>query len=177
MNNIVIVEDRLRRGISLAEQFRMLAEQNPGLEIKVLAVCYFNSNEKKANEDIKNIGGYPFEIKAISLWDFDEIMDEYTAPKNEHTMVIIDFFLDGDGSGGIPVQRVNIRYARRADPNRKKKLWFYTGTGTDNNNILCQLIGKEHVLQVERAENDLLQLNLEDEKFKKALQANNEAGA
>lgn len=177
MNNIVIVEDRLKRGISLAEQFEELAEQHPEWGIQILAVCYFNENKEAAMEDIKACVGHPFTIRHVSLWDFDETMDEYTNPGNEHTIVIIDFFLDGDGSSGIPVRRVNIRYAKRADENRRKQLWFYTGTGFDNNRILCELVGKEHVLQMESVGDGILRLNLEDENFRMALLANSAVGA
>lgn len=176
MNNIVIVEDRLKRGISLAEQFGELAGQHPEWGIQILAVCYFNENKKTAMEDIEACGEYPFTIKHVSLWDFDEVMDEYINLENEQTVFIIDFFLDGDGSDGIPIRRVNIRYAKRVDESKKRQLWFYTTTGIKNEEILCKLIGEEQVLQVEEVADDFLHLNLMDEKFTTVLQANSLAG-
>ena len=172
MNNIIIVEDRLGRGISLAEQFMELSESHPEWEIDVLAICYFQASKKKSDEEIEACGQQQFTIRRISLWDFDDVMDEYTDPEGANAIAVIDFMLDGDGSGGFPMRRVNIRYARRTDENRKRRLWFYTGTGIENKKILCQLVGREQVLDVDDVGDSFLRLNLEKEELTEALQGN-----
>lgn len=179
MNNIIIVEDVLERGITLAQQFEEFALHNQDLDIHVLAVCYFNPDRKNAEELIakrkaENGGEFTFEIRLVNLWDFDDVLDEYTDPQGTCATAIIDFMLKGDGSDGIATQRVNIRYARRADEDRKKRLKFYTATGPENEKILCTLFGEDHVLQVEELQNatDFLHLYLDRDVFINKLQAN-----
>lgn len=171
MNKIVIVEDMLERGISLAEQFGDLAERHPEWEIRVEAVCFFNLNSEAADKKIRECGNQPFDIKRISTWNFEETMNDYTDPENEPAIVIIDFLLQK--LVGTHMRRVNIRYARSVDDDRKKQLWFYTASGTENFEALCKLIGKEHVLKVKRIEADFLNLELEgDPRFVQMLEAN-----
>lgn len=168
MKDIVIVEDKLKKGISLAEQFNELGEKRPELKLKVEAVCYFKSNQKAAQKEIDGIKAHKklsFEVFPISLWDFDETMDRYVDSDGGNKVVIMDFQLDGDGSGEVPMRRVNIRYARRKKAPVSDRLWFYTGTGTNNHKILCQLVGEEHVLGVRESGIDYLRLDLEDDKF------------
>ena len=176
MSDIVIVEDKLKRGISLAEQFEELDKKHPEWNLKVRAVCYFHTNEEMARREIENYGKHSFEMRPVSLWNFDEVMDEYLDMEEGHTIAIIDFFLDGDGSRGIPMHRVNIRYARRMDESKKSRMWFYTGTGLDNQKILCELVGKEHVLEVDEVSDDYLRLNLENDKLQMAIQENSVVG-
>lgn len=66
--------------------------------------------------------------------------------QKKQTIFLIDYLLREDGSEGIPAYRVNIRYAKRQDEEIKKKLFFYTLTGMENFNILCELVGTEHVI-------------------------------
>lgn len=183
MNNIIIVEDILERGITLAQQFEEFALHNQDLDIHVLAVCYFNPDRKNAEGLIakrkaENGGEFAFEIKPVSLWNFDDVLDAYTDPQGTCATAIMDFMLKGDGSRGIPTQRVNIRYARRADEDRKKKLKFYTATGPENEKIFCTLFGKDHILQVEEFQNatDFLHLHLDRDVFINKLQTNAAAG-
>lgn len=166
MKDIVIVEDKLKKGISLAQQFKELEKNRPDLEFKVTTVCYFKPNVEAAKEEIEKCGKQEFEVLPVSLWNFDETMDRYR--NSAHSVVIMDFQLDGDGSGEVPTRRVNIRYARR-NRDDSDKLWFYTGTGTNNYNILCELVGKEHVLGVKESSIDFLRLDLEDDKFTRTL--------
>lgn len=178
MKDIVIVEDKLKKGTSLAEQFKELKEDRPELEFKVKAVCYFKPNEKAAREEIRKIRTgkeMDFDILPVSLWNFDEIMDNYVNSNDGNTVIIMDFQLDGDGSGEIPMRRVNIRYARKKKEPVSDRLWFYTGTGIDNHKILCQLVGEEHVLEVRESRIDYLRLDLEDDKFIHALENRAEA--
>lgn len=175
MNNIVIVEDRLGRGISVAQQFEELAQQRPELDIHVLAVCYFYPYTKiEAEAEIAKIysDDYAFEIRPVGLNDFDEVMDGYMNLRNKRAIVIMDFFLDGDGSEGIPTHRVNIRYVRRAEKYVQERTWFYTATGLRNNEILCSLFGEGHVLDVDSINGNFLRLNLEKKELMEALQAN-----
>lgn len=166
MNNIVIVEDRLGRGVSLAGQFMELAGKYPELGINVLAVCYFGMEKGKAENEIKMCGRQPFEVRRISLWNFAEVMDRYL---DSGAHIVMDYMLEGDCSGGIPGKRVNIRYARGVDEDKKKRLWFYTGTGRENKRILCELVGREQVLDVLEVGNKYLRLDLEVKEFTDAL--------
>lgn len=169
MNNIVIVEDKLKRGISLAEQFNELGQSNPELDIHVTAVCYFNPSKEEAEKDIEACGSHDFDIVPVSLWNFDKVLDGYMDVRKEKATVIMDFILDNDGSEGIAIKRVNIRYARRASADKGRRIWFYTATGTANHNILCELFGEERVLEVINVGDDFLQLDLQEEKFMSAL--------
>lgn len=169
MNNIVIVEDRLGRGISLAVQFEEYSKNHPELEIRVLAICYFCANTKKAEEDIREKKDCGFDIRHVNLLNFSEIMDEYMNSKEKQTLLIMDYVLEGDGSDGMPVKRVNIRYARNNERFTTNKLWFYTGTGTENARKLSQLVGEEHVLEVLEVGDDNLRLDLENDNFKNNL--------
>lgn len=182
MNNIIIVEDILERGITLAQQFEGFARLNQDFGIHVLAVCYFHPNMKTAEELIakrkaENGGEFAFEIKPVNLWNFDDVLDEYTDPQGTCATAIIDFMLKGDGSEGIATQRVNIRYARGTDEDRQKRLKFYTATGQENERILYKLFGEDHVLQVEELRNDdYLHLQLDRDVFINKLQTNAAAG-
>lgn len=179
MNNIIIVEDILERGITLAQQFEEFARDNQDFGIRVLAVCYFHPNKKTAQELIakreeENGGYFSFEIRPVNLWDFDEVLDEYTDPNGKRATAVIDFILKGDGSDEIPTRRVNVRYARRAGKDRMNRIKFYTATGTNNENILRELFGENHVLKVEELRNDdnYLHLHLDREVFVNKLQTN-----
>ena len=52
MCNVVIVEDRLESGISLARQFQEIAGKHSDWNVSVESVCYFQKNEKLAKEEI-----------------------------------------------------------------------------------------------------------------------------
>ncbi len=169
MNNIVIVEDKLGRAISLAKQFKELALEHPEYELSVSGICYFCPNQQKAEEVIQDETQCEWEIKVVNLINFDKTLDDYLYAEGERTFLIMDFMLDGDGSEGTPTKRVNIRYARRNGRCDTNRLWFYTGTGTVNERILSQLVGKEHVLEVSEADGDSLRLLLDNADFAKAL--------
>lgn len=175
MKDIVIVEDKLKKGISLAQQFKELEKKRSDLEFKVTTVCYFKPNMEAAKEEIEKCGKQEFEVLPVSLWNFDETMDKYKDSDGGRSVIIMDFQLDGDGSGEVPMRRVNIRYARR-NKNDSDKLWFYTGTGTNNYNILCELVGKDHVLGVKESGIDYLRLDLEDDKFIRVLEKSGAGG-
>ena len=113
MKDIVIVEDKLKKGISLAQQFKELEKKRSDLEFKVTTVCYFKPNMEAAKEEIEKCGKQEFEVLPVSLWNFDETMDRYKDSDGGRSVIIMDFQLDGDGSGEVPMRRVNIRYARR----------------------------------------------------------------
>lgn len=175
MNNIVIVEDKLKRGLSLAEQFNELSQTHRELDIRVAAVCYFQPDEAKAAREIEECGGHGLEVVPVSLWNFNDKLDGYMDSANEHAIVIMDFLLDNDGSNGIPIKRVNIKYARRADEEKHRRIWFYTATSTVMQATLCELVGKENVLEVKEVKADFLRLDLE-ETFLPALQQHSMAG-
>ncbi len=172
MNNIVIVEDNLAKGISLAEQFEELASEKKELNLRVLAVCYFKPDSESAQKDIAVSGQHDFAIEHVTLWNIDKRLDDYMDSEEQHAIVIMDYMLDGDGSEEIPMHRASVRYARGLDKDKADQLWLYTGTGTANYNILCQLVGEEHVLNVRESRMDYLRLGLDEEKFVNALNAN-----
>ncbi len=165
MNNIVIVEDRLGRGISLAEQFVEFSTEHPEYQIEVSDICYFCSDTQRAEEEIEKKRECGFNIRHVTLGNFIKIMDEYLYCTESRTFLIMDFILEEDGSDGIPMRRVNIRYARNKNRLATKQLWFYTGTGARNEEILRELVGKEHVLTVTGVDTDYLRLDLGNEKF------------
>lgn len=170
MNNIVIVEDKLKRAISLANQFVELSEKHPEFSIVVSGICYFCANSEEAIKDIEEQTDYGFDIEHVTLLNFAKILDEYLYSDEGHTLLIIDYMLDGDGSFGVPTRRVNIRYAKNRQPSNQ--LWFYTGTGSTNENILKKLVGKDYVLDVVEVDKENLKLDLENENFIKALKDN-----
>lgn len=176
MNNIVIVEDKLKRGIALAEQVNELSQVHPELEINVVAVCYFHPDEAAAKSEIEACGEHDFQVIPLSLWNFNKVLDQYMDLQNEHAIVIMDFILENDGSMGIPIKRVNIKYARRSEEEKRRRIWFYTATSTIVQNTLCELVGKENVLEVTDVAAESLRLDLED-KFLSELQMHDQAGA
>lgn len=175
MSNIVIVEDRLGRGISLAEQFEKFSSEHPEYGIEVSAVCYFCSNKQKADEEIKEMEKkkkYEFDIKHVALSNFNKIMDEYLYCSKSQTFLIMDFILENDGSEGAPMRRVNIRYARNKNRLGTDQLWFYTGTGARNEEILRELVGEDHTFIVTKVDNEYLRLDLENKNFLRKIASN-----
>lgn len=176
MTNIVIVEDKLKNGLDLARQFEELAEVHQELDVHVNAICFFyEDSQEKAKTEIENIAGDDpgYEIRLVSLYDFDDVMDEYMIGQEEPTIAIMDFMLESAtdrGARGIPARRVNVRYTRRADDNVRNRIWFYTTGGNENIEILCDLFGQEHVLNVDSFKNGRLSLQLEGTAFMNALQ-------
>lgn len=165
MNNIVIVEDRLGRGVSLAEQFKEFSTEHPEYQIEVSDICYFCSNTQRAEEKMEKKKKCGFNIRHVALSNFNKIMDEYLYGTKSRTFLVIDFILEGDGSEGIPMQRVNIRYARKKDRLATNQLWFYTATGMVNEKILRELVGAEHTFIVTDIDTNYLRLDLENEHF------------
>lgn len=171
MNNIVIVEDKLRRGISLAEQFAALSKEHPEYEIEVSDICYFCPKAEKAEKMIQNVGECQFNIKPINLLNFSETLDQYMNSPDSRALIIMDYVLEDDGSAGIPIRRVNIRYARNGERYNTNQLWFYTGTGILNQQILGELVGKKHVFDVLEVDDDYLRLDLNNMSFIEVLTA------
>lgn len=172
MNNIVIVEDKLKRAISLANQFVEFSKIRPELHIEVSSICYFCANTKQAEQDIHEQDGCGFSIKHITLLNFNQIMDEYVNSKENKNFLIMDYMLDGDGSDGTPTQRVNIRYAINKERYKTNQLWFYTGTGTVNQQALSKLVEKKHVFDILEVDENTLKLCLENDDFIKELTGN-----
>lgn len=171
MNGIVIVEDRLGRAISLAEQFSELSEEHPEFNIQVSDICYFCADSKTAKENIETAKkqGCKLNIRHVTLLNFNDIMDEYMESKDKHAYLIMDYMLKDDGSEGVPMQRVNIRYARNKQRYTTNQLWFYTATGTKNELALSKLVGQEHVLDVQEVDDDYLRLDLDNTDFIRTL--------
>lgn len=172
MNNIVIVEDKLERAISLAHQFVEFSYKHPELDIVVSDICYFSANTEEASRNLQNHVESQFNIKHVTLLNFSRIMDEYIYSKENRNFLIMDYILEDDGSLGIPTQRVNIRYAKNKDRYKTNQLWFYTATGTVNEQVLSTLVQKEHVLDVLRVDDNDLALCLENQDFISALAGN-----
>ena len=162
MINIVIVEDRLGRGISLAEQFKEFSIEHPEYQIEVSDVCYFCSNAQKAEKEIDEQKECGFNIRHVTLGNFNKIMDEYLYYSESRTFLIMDFVLEDDGSDGIPMRRVNIRYARNKDRLSTGQIYFYTATGARNEEILKELVGKDHTITVTAVNTHHLRLDLEN---------------
>ena len=171
MNDIVIVEDRLGRAISLAQQFLDFSKQHPEYQVQVVDICYFCANPEiaKENIDMAKKKGCSLNIRPVNLLNFSEIMDEYMESKEKHAYLIMDYLLADDGSCGVPMQRVNIRYARNKQRYSTNKLWFYTATGTKNQLALSQLVGQEHILDVWEVDDNYLRLDLTNTDFIRTL--------
>lgn len=176
MNKIVIVEDMLGRGISLAKQFVEFSQEHPELEIEVSDICFFCTDPGNAEKVMQKYDDCGFDIKHITLYDFREKMDEYLYSEEERFFLIIDFLLDDDGSDGAPASRVNIRYARNNNRCATNRLWFYTGTGALNEHILGQLVGEEHRLNVLEVSGDKIRLQLEDDGLINAMVSHQNVG-
>lgn len=173
MKKIVIVEDKILRAISLAEQFVEFSKEHPELEIEVPDIYFFGKNHGILQDTIKETDTKGFNIISITLLEFIQTMSEYLSQKDTH--LIFDFLLDDDGSEGVAEQRVNIRFARNQNRINTNRIWFYTATGTDNENKLQKLIGIEHMLWVSKVDVGYLKLNLNNEFFLNALK-NDETG-
>lgn len=179
MTNIVIVEDKLKNAMDLAQQLNELAAERPELDIRVKAICLFYEDYKEKNEKENAVSKIPakdheYEIKLVSLYDFDDIMDSYMLDQEEPTIAIMDFLLESAtdrGARGIPARRVNIRYFRNIEKEVQDRIWFYTTSGIDNVEILCELIGREHVLRADSVKSGRLYLNLKSTTFMETLQA------
>lgn len=154
MNKIVIIEDKLTNAVRIARQLNgWIEEENLANLIEIAQIFLFKSNKEEVEAEkekyIDRYGGLEFHVEPVCLWDFDEKLDSCMEDVEHITFFVIDYLLtehDEDGSGGIPEYRVNIRYAKRQSENRKNRLFFYTLTGAVNFNILCGLVGAEHVL-------------------------------
>lgn len=167
MKKIVIVEDKIKRAISLAEQFVYFAKEHPELEIEVSDICLFGKSHEEIQEVLKQTDTKGFHIISITMLEFIKTMSDYL--KQEGTHLIFDFLLDDDGSEGVPSERVNIRFARNKNRINTNRIWFYTATGTENLNILEELIGAEHILRVSEVGVDYLKLDLNNDKFQNTL--------
>lgn len=161
MCNVVIVEDRLESGISLARQFQEIAGKHSDWNVSVESVCYFQKNEKLAKEEIGKYIDLSYEIIPLSLWNFNEQLDKYYFA-DEKYVIVFDFLLDDDGSEGRMEERVNIRYAK--NKMSENKIWFYTARGITTERILKELVGEDHVLGVAESNSKCLRLNIEENK-------------
>ena len=132
MNKIAIVEDRLKNAVLIARQLQdWLIRENLDNVIELKKVLLFSVSEEAFRTELEK---FVTEVEELDL-DVEK--------KN---FLLIDFLLSEDGSEGVPQYRVNIRYARRQNGERKKRLFFYTLSGLENFNLLCQLVGEEQVL-------------------------------
>lgn len=176
MNKIIIVEDKLESGLRIARQLKKwLAQENLEHEIELNQIFLFKQTEEEVNvakeEYRQEIAELGLNIEPICLWNFDEKLDECMEDVDEKNLLLIDFLLWDDGSDGVPEYRVNIRYARRQDVERRKRLFFYTLSGMANFEILCGLVGKEHVIDAKYETGELPCLDLRCiDKFRQAIQ-------
>ena len=179
MTNIVIVEDKLKNAMDLAQQFGELAEERPELNIQVQAICLFYEDSKELEEKTSAIQAIDDadlrdRSQLVGLYDFDDVMDQYMLNQEVPAIAIMDFLLEratDSGARGIPTRRVNIRYARRAEQELQDRIWFYTTSGEENIWILEELLGSENVLKV-RVDADRLFLLLNNTLFMTTLQDN-----
>lgn len=166
MNRLIIVDDKLDNGLRLAEQLQnWLVQENLENEIVLSQIFLFKPTKEeviaikeKYTQKIAELG---LTIEPICLWDFDEKLDKCMEDIGGKTIFLIDYLLFGDGSDGVPEYRVNIRYAKRQDAERKERLFFYTLTGTENDELLCGLVGEEHVIHAKYEKEKLPCLDLQ----------------
>lgn len=158
MEKIIIVDDSAKNGLRIAEQLQhWIVQENLENEIELKQIFLFKSTTEEVDEEKieyrEKISELGIDMEPICLWDFDQKLDECMDDVEKKNFLLIDFLLLEDGSEGVPEYRVNIRYAKRQNGERKKRLFFYTLSGLDNFNLLCQLVGAEHVLP-SKYEND-----------------------
>lgn len=151
MEKIIIVDDSAKNGLRIAEQLQhWIVQENLENEIELNQIFLFKSTTEEVDEEKKKyrekISELGIDMEPICLWNFDQKLDECMDDVEKKNFLLIDFLLLEDGSNGVPEYRVNIRYARRQKRERKKRLFFYTLSGLENFNLLCQLVGAEHVL-------------------------------
>lgn len=151
MNKIAIVEDRLKNAVLIARQLQdWLIRENLDNVIELKKVLLFSVSEEAFRTELEKfmteVEELDLDVERTHLWDFDDKLDEFMDDVEKKNFLLIDFLLSEDGSEGVPQYRVNIRYARRQNGERKKRLFFYTLSGLENFNLLCQLVGEEQVL-------------------------------
>ena len=166
MNRLIIVDDKLDNGLRLAEQLQnWLVQENLENEIELNQMFLFKPTKEEVNaakkECAQKIAELGLTIEPICLWDFDEKLDKCMGDIDRKTIFLIDYLLFGDGSDGVPEYRVNIRYARRQDAERRKRLFFYTLTGAENDELLCGLVGEEHVVHAKYEKGEFPCLDLQ----------------
>ena len=176
MSRIIIVEDKINNGLRIAEQMEnWIIQENLENKVELNQIFLFKPTEEEVNEareeHKQKIAELGLTIEPICLWNFDEKLDECMANVEKKTLLLIDYLLLDDGSDGVPEYRVNIRYARRQDAERKKRLFFYTLTGVENFKLLCGLVGAEHVIHAKYEKAELPCLDLQHiDTFRQAIQ-------
>lgn len=171
MNKIVIVEDNLKRGLSLARQFAEFSNEHPEYDTEVECVCYYSNDSEKAKADIQKEKTVEFNVQVASFLNFRNIMDKYLYSTKHRYFLIIDYMLEDDDQyfEGLAIRRVNIQYARNKGRLRTDQLWFYTATGTANEETLRELVGEKHTLVVTEVSFDHLRLDLRKDAFLQVL--------
>lgn len=160
MKKIVIVEDVLKRGLWLVERFRELQEERAECGIEDVILGYFNPKVWDAEKEVEEYRKKGYEIEVLSLWNFEEVLDNYY---EEGAVLLMDFLLENDGSDGMINRRVNIRYARGKIED--ERIWFYTAASTPWREQLKEKVGEDHVLNVLNVNGDEIELDLEDNNF------------
>lgn len=154
MAKIIIVEDDLKAGFELANQFKELSAKGNDIDATVECICYFDADRKAQRivEDAKKNKDLEFDIKWVTLFDFREVLDEYFYCEDEDYIIVSKSALENDGSDYVPCCRVNYRWARRKMDAGKIFMYSRGFAGSisyynDNNFLVCEL-GSEFIIDV-----------------------------
>ena len=113
MKKVVIIDDELSRGISIAEQIK--EELNQDVNIEILHYC-------NRPED-SSVNKSAFKVEDIDLFTFDKKVSEYF--EDTDTVILCNLLLEDDEWGIKFPQRVNVRFVIMHNRIEDGKIWFY----------------------------------------------------
>lgn len=113
MKKVVIIDDELSRGISIAEGVK--EEFGQDMDVKILHYCN-RPEDSSVNES-------EFVVEDIDLFTFDKKVSEYFEDTN--TIILCNLLLEDDEWGITFPQRVNIRFVLMRNRIEEGKIWFY----------------------------------------------------
>lgn len=136
MKRLVVVDDRPWK---LKDCIRRLKEQG----ILFYKTIYYLGNMISYEEQQELMAGYReiTDMEVVRVDSQKEFLDEMDRLYDEDDVVfLMDYDLKGDMSGYDFFDRINVKYAREKDPERKK-IWFYTSGPSDIKGLLYETFG------------------------------------
>lgn len=140
MADIVIIDDNIKRGMSVADGFKEHYSENPDCGIGDVKVLFYNNHGAEARKEAEALG-----CEVVDLFSYDDMVTSFMDEPN--TIIISNLLLE-DGNIGL-IQRVNVRFALLHNHIGSGKLWFYDEWIDDTTAVLCAQHGiLEHILDV-----------------------------
>ena len=167
MKRIVIFEDSLENTVAYVGELYKLPSV---LDVQILLYCVNTAIALERIKELKERFSEKTHIEAVTLWNYEEKLDNFYEQKN--TLFLFDMNLNGDGSTMFS-NRINVMYARKkmqSDAKRKyPKIWFYTTTKAEQRAVLLEQF-PDCTLQVQSMGRDGVRLDF-DIRFMEALEA------